>query len=271
MTADTQGNDLSQVPIPVGGLVAFAPYGTENVIPDGDMGNTPLALPTGYRLLGLVKQDGAPQHQREAGDAIEFWQPGYTLAGEGSRGVQVNLAENNDAVLQLVEGKTPNGDGVIYVDSSLPDARVLLFMATKFKDGSEDRYNGVAQVTSIEVDQDTRGEVRGRSVTLTWQEDELFDGAPFKLWHGAAAGTLVKPTVTAASPAEATAGAKVTLTGSGFRGATSVKFGATEATVINVVSDTTLEAAMPAGTSGSAAIVVVKGSVESDPFPYTRG
>lgn len=184
MAADEQGNDLGAVSVPVGGLIAVAPYASANVIADADMGQTPLALPEAYELLGLVKQDGAPKHAREDGDALEFWQPGYKLHGEGSRSIQVNLAENNTAVLKLTEGKEPDTNGVIYVDSKLPDARVLLFVATKFKNGTEDRYNGVAQVSAIEVDQDERGSVRGRSVTLTWVEDTLFNGSPFKMWHG---------------------------------------------------------------------------------------
>ena len=184
MSKDTQGNDLSAVPVPIGGLLAFAPYASANVVPDAEMGTTPLELPEAYELLGLIKQDGAPQHSRESGDNLEFWQKGYTVSGEGTRAIQANLAENNEAVLKLVEGKEPDENGVIYVDSSLPDARVLLFQATKFKGGREERYNGVAQVTAIEVDQDTRGEVRGRSVTLTWQEDDLFNGSPFKMWAG---------------------------------------------------------------------------------------
>lgn len=202
MAADSAGNDLSAVGVPTGGLVAVAPYDAANVIPDSDMGETPLSLPVGYDLLGLVKQDGAPSHSRESGDAIEFWQKGYKLAGEGTRAVQVNLAENNPVVLKLVEGKDPNEDGVIYVDSNLPDARVIMFMATKFKNRTEDRYNGVAQVTAVEVDQDTRGEVRGRSVTLTWAEDDLFDGSPFKMWHGTPGSSApVTPTsVTAGTP-----------------------------------------------------------------------
>lgn len=182
---DNQGNSLPKVGIPTGGLVAFAEYAIENVIADVDLGKTPLELPEGYKMLGLVKQDGAPQHQRESGDALEFWQVGYKKPGEGTRSVQVNLAENNAAVLKLVEGKEADANGVIYVDSNLPDARVILFQATKFKGGAEDRYNGVAQVTAVEVDQDTRGEVRGRSVTLTWAEDPFFNGSPFKMWHGA--------------------------------------------------------------------------------------
>ena len=184
MSADAQGNNLGAVAVPVGGIVAFAPYAQANVIADADLGKTPLVLPEDYVMLGLVKQDGAPQHARESGDALEFWQEGYLMPGTGTRTVQVNLAENNEAVLKLTEGKVADENGVIYVDSSLPDARILVFMATKFKNGSEDRYNGAAQVTAIEVDQDERGSVRGRSVTLTWQEDLLFNGSPFKMWHG---------------------------------------------------------------------------------------
>ena len=202
MAADSQGNDLSAVGVPIGGLVAFASYAAENVIEDTKMGDSPITLPAGYEMLGLVKQDGAPQHQREDGEALEFWQAGYKQSASGTRSVQVNLAENNAAVLKLTEGKVPDENGIIYVDSSLPSARVLLFMATKFKGGSEDRYNGAAQVTAVEVDQDTRGEVRGRSVTLSWSEDPLFNGAPFKMWHGEpGASKPVTPTgVTAGEP-----------------------------------------------------------------------
>ncbi|QZY52922.1 hypothetical protein [Leucobacter tenebrionis] len=191
-----QEYNLSAVAVPIGGLVAVAPYAAENVLADTEMGETPLTLPAAYEMLGLVKQDGAPQHQRESGDAIEFWQKGPKLPGEGTRAVQVNLAENTPAVLKLTEGKTPDANGIIYVDSNLPDAKVLMFLAEKFKGGAEDRYNGAAQVTAIEVDQGTRGEVRGRSVTLTWTEDPLFRepgtgiDSPFKMWHGRPAATV---------------------------------------------------------------------------------
>ncbi|WRS30602.1 hypothetical protein U6G28_02630 [Actinomycetaceae bacterium MB13-C1-2] len=184
MSRDEAGNDLGSVPVPIGGLLAFAPYAAANVIADADLGGSTVELSEAYKLAGLIKQDGAPQHARESGDALEFWQAGYIMPGDGTRTVQANLAENTEAVLELVEGKEPDSNGVIYVDSSLPAARLLLFLATKYKNGTEDRYNGVAQITAIEVDRDTRGEVRGRSVTFTWQEDPLFNGAPFKMWHG---------------------------------------------------------------------------------------
>lgn len=183
-TADEYGNNLSAVSVPTGGLLAYAPLAAANVISDDKMGATPLALPEAYKKLGLVKVDGAPQDQREDGDRTELWQDGYFLAGDGSRSVTVSLAEDNEAVQLLIEGKTPDENGVVYVDSSLPDAKWVLFQLTRYKNGTEQRRNGVVSVKSVEVDQETRGDVRGRAVTLQWEEDDLFNGSPFKQWFG---------------------------------------------------------------------------------------
>lgn len=177
---DSQGNDPTSVGVPIGGFIAFAPYAADNVIADADLGKNPLSLPAGYQKLGLVKTDGAPQKGIEAGDAIEFWQEGYSLPGEGKRSIQANLAENNDAVMKLTEGKEPDENGIIYVDSGLPAAKVVLLAVTRFRNGDEERLNGVAQVTAVEMDQETRGEMRGKSVTLEWRPDPLFKDKPYK-------------------------------------------------------------------------------------------
>jgi hypothetical protein len=82
------------------------------------------------------------------------------------------------------------------------------------------------------------------------------------------------PSILSASPSGVAAGGQVTISGSGFTGtiATSgVKFGATNATSWVVVSDQTIVAVMPAGTAGSAAIVVTNATGASAAFPYTRG
>jgi hypothetical protein len=180
-TADSAGNDLSKVNIPIGGSLAFAPYAADNVIADADLGATPLTLPTGYQILGLVKKDGAPQTAIDSEDATEFWQKGYEKPGDATRTVEVTCAEDNPAVLQLTEGKTPDANGIIYVDTSLPDARLILAEIVKYRDGGiERRRNGVAQVTKVEPGQDSRGENPGTKVTLKWEEDPLFNGSPYK-------------------------------------------------------------------------------------------
>lgn len=184
MAADDQGNDLSAVSVPVTGMAAYAPVDAANVVADADMGDKPLALPVAYKKLGLYKQDGGPQDGREDGDKMEFFQQGYALNGESSLSLTINLAEDNPNVNALIHGKEPNSAGVIYVDAFLPEATFILFAVTRYRNGSERRRNGVARVSAVEVDQETRGEVRGKAVTFEWVPDDLFDGHPYKEWLG---------------------------------------------------------------------------------------
>ncbi|GGH34230.1 hypothetical protein [Microbacterium album] len=191
MAADNQGNDLEAVGVPITGMAAYAPVDAENVIAKAELGASPLVLPAVYKRLGLYKVDGGPAPARESGDPIEFFQKGYTLAGDGTRSVVINLAEQNAAVQQLIEGAEPDENGVIEVSSSLPDNRFILLVVTKYRGGKEKRQIGVASVTAVEADQQTRGEVEGQAVTFTWQEDDLFNGAPFWQWGPAAPGESV--------------------------------------------------------------------------------
>lgn len=89
---------------------------------------------------------------------------------------------------------------------------------------------------------------------------------------GNAAGT-VKPALRSASPTGQTAGKQVTIIGSGFSGATAVKFGAVAAGAgtFTVVNDSQIIVAVPAASAGSAPITVTNPIGESDPLPYTRG
>ena len=182
MTADEQGNDLDAVGVPITGMLAFAPLNEANVIPKEDLGAKPLELPNAYKRLGLYKVDGGPADTRESGDALEFFQQGYKLSGSGTRRVKITLAEMNDAVMALIEGKEPDENGVIEVSSSLPDNRFILLDVTKYRNAKERRRNGVAFVSAVEPDQQTRGEVEGVAVTFDWLEDDLFNGAPFHQW-----------------------------------------------------------------------------------------
>ena len=116
MTADSSGNDLGAVGVPLTGLAAYAPVAANNVIADTDMGKRPLELPAAYKKLGLYKQDGGPQEARDDEDAIEFFQVGYKIAGDGTLTIQINLAEDNEAVNALIDGKEPDLNGVVYVD-----------------------------------------------------------------------------------------------------------------------------------------------------------
>lgn len=176
--------DLNAVGIPLTGLAAFAPVTEANVIPDADMGSPTIKLPSAYRQLGLYKDDGGPQDDRDDDDALEFFQDGFKLPGNSTVTVEIGLAEDNLNVNALIDGKEPDENGVVYVDASLPAATFIFFVATRFKNGMELRRNGVARVQSIEVDQEERGSVRGKSVTFEWVPDPLFKMSPFKKWFG---------------------------------------------------------------------------------------
>lgn len=128
---------------------------------------------------------------------------------------------------------------------------------------------GRASVT-VEV---TRGNtansgVESISVTLTGKGSYEPIANPFA---GNAGSTT--PAVRTATPTAQTAGKQVTITGTGFTGATDVKFGATSvaAGAFTVVNDSTIVAALPAGSAGSAPIVVTTPVAASEAFAYTRG
>ncbi|MBX7212006.1 MAG: IPT/TIG domain-containing protein, partial [Verrucomicrobiaceae bacterium] len=64
------------------------------------------------------------------------------------------------------------------------------------------------------------------------------------------------PTVTSVSPAVASIGSSVTITGSGFTGATTVTIGGVTVTSFTVVDDTTITTTVPAGVNGLLNVVV---------------
>ncbi|MDA0987453.1 MAG: IPT/TIG domain-containing protein, partial [Bacteroidetes bacterium] len=71
------------------------------------------------------------------------------------------------------------------------------------------------------------------------------------------------PTITSFTPTTAAVGATVTLTGTYFTWASSVKFGVTEATSFIVVNDNTITAVAGSGTTGTIAVTTPGGSVTS--------
>ncbi len=98
----------------------------------------------------------------------------------------------------------------------------------------------------------------------------ISDVDSFVAYEGGTAPGAVA-TITAAAPSAAVTGDVVTLTGTGFTGATKVKFGATNATSFDVDSDTSMTAVMPDGTAGTANIKVTNAKGDSAAFTYTRG
>jgi hypothetical protein len=176
MAVDAEGNDLSAVSVPLTGFAAVQLTGDPTLIESVAGAATPLVLPTGYAKVGLFKVDGGSQDAADTEDAIEFFQKGYKLAGDETLTVAINLAEFNETVRRLTTGKTPDANGMIVVDKATPDNTFPLFTYTKYKNGYSVRRNGMARVSAVERDQETRGEVNGRATTFEWLYDDTIGG-----------------------------------------------------------------------------------------------
>ncbi len=110
----------------------------------------------------------------------------------------------------------------------------------------------------------------GNADTGTWTITLTGQGKRTKVANSFTGWGAVAPTVVSATPSGAAAGALVTISGSGFLTATSVKFAAVSATVFSIVGGSTIVAVVPAGAAGSAPVTVVNPTGTSNALPYVR-
>lgn len=80
---------------------------------------------------------------------------------------------------------------------------------------------------------------------------------------------MAPPTVSSFTPTRALTGTTVTITGTGFLGATSVTFGGTAAASFTVVNATTITAVVGTGASGNVAVTTPFGSSSAPNFLYS--
>ena len=168
MARDSQGNNLADVKVPVTGFAAIGPAGS-TLINAATLADPDFVLPSEYDYLGLFTQDGGPSEENEAGDAIEFFQMGYSLpSGDDSVKETLTLAEDNEAVRRLVYGDEPIDD--VYVkQGAVPVGSFPYLRVTRYKNGTELRRHGIVHVEAIEPEQETRGEVRAFAVTFAFE------------------------------------------------------------------------------------------------------
>ena len=127
---------------------------------------------------------------------------------------------------------------------------------------------GSALVT-VEVTRQNTGnaEIESFSVTLTGR------GRPQTITNPFAGWTVTTPAITSIVPTAgvpAGQGDMVSITGSGFLGATAVKFAAVNALEFTVINGATIVATLPAGTAGAVAVTVVTPGGTSAAVNYTR-
>lgn len=167
MSADNRGNDIAAVGIPVTGFLGFAPAGTPFVAPAAG-GAADLALPAAYKKAGLLTTDGGFEWTLEPdGDAIEFWQEGYSIpSGLANATLVATLAQYDETARLLAYGKTPDENGYITLDAGGHALRFVVFTEEMFKNGTIVRRTADVGVTSAKVAKSERGNVRGLEITF---------------------------------------------------------------------------------------------------------
>lgn len=184
MSADSLGNDVGAVGLPVSGFFGFAPAGT--TFPTATLGKAkPLVLDAAFKKAGLLTTDGGFNWTMEPdGDPIEFFQDGYSIpSGLASVTLTAKLAEYSPIVRELTWGKTPDANGYITIDGGGHATRYVLFTEEIFKNGViVRRVAADAGVTSVQQDQTTRGEVKGTEVTFTVARSALLANEHIGEW-----------------------------------------------------------------------------------------
>jgi hypothetical protein len=139
----------------------------------------------------------------------------------------------------------------------------LGFQCCTFSDGTLNTRWGDYSAMTIDPDGCTfwyTGEYYDAHPTTKAGDDWLTRIGSFQL-PGCSGTVTAAPTVSGFSPASGPAGTSVTVTGTGFTGATSVSFNGTAASSFAVGSDTQLTATVPAGaTSGPIAVTTAGGT-----------
>ena len=176
MTADSKGNDVSAVGIPITGRMGVAPIGTSTPTPV--LGAAPnLVLDPEFKIPGLLTEDGGFEWTMEAdGDPVTFWQEGYTLpSGLANVLLVCKYAQTDEIVRGIIRGKTPDANGYITIDGGGTDKKYVIFTEEIFKNLTiRRRVAANAGIQSVKEDKSERGSVLGYEVTYKIdRSDEL--------------------------------------------------------------------------------------------------
>ena len=169
MPADSFGNDVSAVGVPVTGHMGVAPFGTAVPTPVEGAATT-YVLPVAYQLPGLLTEDGGFEWSMEAdGDPIEFWQEGFSIpSGLANVTLKVKYAQTDETVRGIIRGKTADANGYITIDGGGTSAKYVIFTEEIFKSGLiRRRVAANASIESVSEDKSERGSVLGYEVVYS--------------------------------------------------------------------------------------------------------
>jgi hypothetical protein len=166
MTADSLGNDVAAVGVPVTGHMGVAPFGTPVPTPV-EGGADSYTLPVAFKLPGLLTEDGGFEWSMEAdGDPITFWQEGFSIpSGLANVTLTVKYAQTDETVRGIIRGKTADANGYITIDGGGTSAKYVVFTEEIFKNGLiRRRVAANVSIESVSEDKSERGSVLGYTV-----------------------------------------------------------------------------------------------------------
>lgn len=238
------------------------------------------SVPDGWDRIGHTSKQNLPAFSRDGGEAskLDTWLVdgvrtiySATNWGLGFASVQIDRAS-----LDMAFGGDFDDDGGYIVPGANTGIQKQLYLLAADGTGTLGFYMpstsiALGDVPSFDVENFLELPL---SASIQGDSDKIpsVNGVPgiMKIYKSGLV-QLVTPAVTAAAPSGAAAGATVTVTGTGFLGASAVRFGSANAASFSVLSDTQLTAVVPAGAAGSAAIKVINAVGESNSLAYTRG
>ena len=180
MVADSQGNDIAAVGVPVSGKIAFAPFGTTLLTPSQGAQADITSLMGAYTAIGLLKTDGGPQFAWAAsGDPIEFWQEGYSIpSGLAEVTLGITAAEALRAkVREIISGMVPDANNMVVIDGGGHATKWVVYTEEIFKNGAVRRRQApIVSLASSTEDRSERGGVMGNALSFNIARDAAIGG-----------------------------------------------------------------------------------------------
>lgn len=264
------GQNTAEEFLAVDGIVATGVYGTA-VAPTNATG----ALGVTWHDHGLTTDAGVTRSQPVTRTTRRAWQKNKklrTVTTEAAVRFQFVLVQTTEAVVELWHGLALTS-GSIVTDPSREWPLIAFDLDMIDSESADDdvirEYAPSARVVEVGDQVALAGNGIGWPITVEAEYDATLGGYTKQFYSKFESD--VDPVIASVLPSGAAETEMVTITGTGFTGATSVKFGATDATDFIVGSDQEIYASMPAGSAGSAAVTVTTPVSTSAAKAYTRG
>lgn len=278
------GANKSATIVPGHGTVFVADANT--AMPAGGLDDFTLtgAAPAGWTNVGHTSKANTAAFSKSGGDptVLDTWLADGvdTIYASTQWTLGVHALQFDEDNLNLAFGGFIDTDGGYVVPSSNPGLEKAIFLLATDGTGKLGFYipntsTAIGDAPSIDTANFT--ELPLSASILAADEDVLpanGDGTPGIMKIYKTGLVEATPVVSAATPTAVAATGLVQIVGTGFLGVTGaagVKFGGVNAASYVVINDAHINAIMPAGSAGSAAVTVTSTGGTSNALAYTRG